>query len=166
MRKLHGEGLEAMPIPALVKELEVKGTLHVLRHGSKFYGNTFRLAYFKPAHGLAPDVIERYELNELTVTRQVACHPNDNSTVDIVLALNGIPLATIELKNPQTGQTWKNAIKQYQDDRNPAAPLFAFKTRSLVHFAADSQQIYMATQLQREKTYFLPCRQWGTTTSL
>lgn len=156
MRKLHGDGLEAMLIPALVKELEVKGSLHVLRHGFKFYGKTFRMAYFKPAHGLAPDVIELYGKNKLTVTRQVPCHPTDNSTVDMLLALNGLPLATIELKNPQTGQTWKNAIKQYQDDRNPAAPLFAFKTRSLVHFAADSQQVYMTTQLRREKTYFLP----------
>src|SRR5690606_10290010 len=55
-----------------------------------------------------------------------------------------------------TGQTWQHAIKQYREDRNPSAPLFGFKTRSLVHFAVDSQQVYMTTRLQKEKTYFLP----------
>jgi type I restriction enzyme R subunit len=154
MQKLHGAGLEAMLIQALVKELEVKGTLHVLRQGFKFYGKTFRLAYFKPAHGLAPDVIERYEKNDLTVTRQIPCHPNDTKTIDMVLAINGLPVATIELKNPQTGQNWSHAIKQYRQDRNPAAPLFGFKTRSLVHFAVDSEQVYMTTRLRKDKTFF------------
>lgn len=156
MQKLHGDGLHTMLVQTLVKELEIKGTLHVLRHGFKFYGKTFRLAYFKPAHGLAPDVLELYSKNQLTVTRQVPCHPKDHSTVDIVLSLNGLPIATIELKNPQTGQTWRNAIKQYREDRNPAAPLFIFKQRSLVHFAVDSEQVYMTTRLQRGKTHFLP----------
>ncbi len=156
MRTLHGKGLEAMLTKAVVKELGLKGTLHVLRHGFKFYGKTFRAAQFKPAHRLSPDVLEKYAANELTVTRQVPCHPNDGSTVDIVLAVNGLPIATIELKNPQTGQTWANAIHQYRHDRQPTAPLFAFKQRALVHFAADSEQVYMTTRLRKEKTYFLP----------
>ncbi len=156
MRALHGNSLESMIVKGLCQELEIKGTLHVLRHGFKFYGKTFRLAYFKPAHKLADDVLELYGQNELTVTRQIPCHPKDNSTVDIVLSLNGLPLVTIELKNPQTGQTWRNAIKQYRDDRQPSAPLFGFKTRSLVHFAADSEEIYMTTRLAKQKTFFLP----------
>ena len=71
MRALHGTGLEPMLITALIKELDLKGTLHILRHGFKFYGKTFRLAYFKPAHGLNYDVLELYSKNTLTVTRQV-----------------------------------------------------------------------------------------------
>lgn len=152
----HGSNLQPMLLDALVKELDIKGSLHVLRHGFKFYGKTFRLAYFKPAHALSPDVLALYGLNQLTVTRQVACHPGDHSTVDIVLSINGLPVATIELKNPGTHQTWRHAVKQYQADRDPRAPLFDFKKRALVHFAADPDEVWMTTRLAKEKTFFLP----------
>ena len=127
MAAQHGSNLQAMLNDALGKELGIKGSLHVLRHGFKFYGKLFRLAYFKPAHALSPDVLALYAQNQLTVTRQVPCHPGDHSTTDIVLAVNGLPVATIELKNPGTHQTWRHAIKQYQSDRDPRAPLFDFK---------------------------------------
>lgn len=156
METLHGAGLETMMLAALVKELDAKGSLHILRHGFKFYGKTFRLAYFKPAHGANFEVIELFGKNRLTVTRQVPCHPGDNSTVDLALAVNGIPVATIELKNPGTGQTWKSAVRQYKEDRDPRAPLFDFKKRALVHFAADPDEIHMTTRLAGEKTFFLP----------
>lgn len=78
-----------------------------------------------------------YQDNQLTVTRQVPCHPNDNSTIDILLSLNGIPVVTMELKNPASGQTWKNAVYQYKNDRDPHAPLFRFKQGALVHFVVD-----------------------------
>lgn len=156
MTGLHGDNLQPMLLDALVKELDIKGSLHVLRHGFRFYGKPFRLAYFKPAHGLSPDVLERYAHNLLTVTRQVPCHPGDHSTVDMVLAVNGLPVATIELKNPGTGQSWRHAVKQYQTDRDPRAPLFDFKKRALVHFAADPDEIRMSTRLARDKTVFLP----------
>jgi type I restriction enzyme R subunit len=156
MQELHGAGLEPLLITALAKELDLKGTLHILRHGFKFYGKTFRLANFKPAHGLSFDVLEAYGKNRLTVTRQVPCHPNDNSTVDMVLAVNGLPVATTELKNPATGQSWRSAVRQYKEDRDPRAPLFRFKARAVVHFAADTDEIHMTTRLDREKTHFLP----------
>src|SRR5207248_2672012 len=75
MRTLHGAGLETLLTDALVKELDLKGSLHVLRHGFKFFGRTFRIAYFKPAHGLNEEVLRLYAQNRLTVTRQVPCHP-------------------------------------------------------------------------------------------
>lgn len=156
MQRLHGAGLEALLMKTLVSELDTKGTLHLLRHGCKFYGKTFRLAYFKPAHQLSPDVIALYEKNRLTVTRQVPCNPNNNDTMDLVFAVNGLPVATCELKNPMTGQTWRHAVKQYQTDRDPRAPLFQFKKRALVHFAADPDEVYMTTQLKKEHTFFLP----------
>ncbi|MBF0178394.1 MAG: type I restriction endonuclease subunit R [Magnetococcales bacterium] len=156
MRALHGPGLESMLLTALVKELGIKGSLHVLRQGFKFYGKTFRLAYFKPAHGLNLEVQALYDQNRLTVTRQVPCHPDDHSTIDLVFAVNGLPVATCELKNPGTGQSWRNAIQQYKKDRNPRAPLFDFKKRALVHFAADPDEIHMATLLSGVTTFFLP----------
>jgi type I restriction enzyme R subunit len=156
MRGQHGDNLEPMLLSVLVKELASKGALHVLRHGFKFYGKTFRLAYFKPAHGLNAEVLAQYEENRLTVTRQVPCHPGDHSTMDLVLAVNGLPVATCELKNPGTGQNWRHAVKQYKEDRNPRAPLFAFKERALVHFAVDPDEVYMTTRLAGAKSFFLP----------
>ena len=156
MQSQHGEELQPMVIDALTKELAIKGTLHVLRHGFKFYGKTFRVASFKPAHGLNPDVQAQYETNLLTVTRQVPCHPGDTKTVDLVFALNGLPVATCELKNPWTGQNWRHAMKQYREDRNPHAPLFAFKQRALVHFAVDPDEVHITTRLAGNKTFFLP----------
>ncbi len=156
MQALHGAGLEALLLNTLVKELDTKGSLHVLRHGFKFYGRTFRLAYFKPAHGANYEVLELFTKNRLTVTRQVTCHPGDNRTLDMVLAVNGLPVATIELKNPGTGQNWRHAVRQYKEDRDPRAPLFEFKKRALVHFAADPDEVHMTTRLAGEKTHFLP----------
>lgn len=156
MEKLHGNELAGKLIDTLVKERDTKGTLHIIRHGFKFYGKTFKLAYFKPANGLVYETLELFKQNTLYVTRQIPCHPWDNNTVDMVLSLNGIPIATIELKNPVTGQTWRNAIAQYQNDRDPRAPLFQFKKGALVHFAIDPDEAYMATRLNGSKTFFLP----------
>ena len=156
MAGLHGESLEARIVETLAKELDLKGTLDVLRHGFKFYGKTFRLAYFKPAHGLNPEALAQFGRNELTVTRQVAYNPNTNETVDLVFALNGVPVATCELKNPMTGQTFKSAIRQYQQNRDPNAPIFRFQKRALVHFAADPDEVHMTTRLDGERTRFLP----------
>ena len=156
MKTLHAAGLEPLLLGTLVKELDAKGSLHVLRHGFKFYGKTFRLAYFKPAHGANWEVLEQFAKNRLTVTRQVPCHPKDNRTLDMVLAVNGLPVSTVELKNPGTGQSWRHAVRQYREDRDPRAPLFEFKKRALVHFAADSEEVHMSTRLAGEKTYFLP----------
>jgi type I restriction enzyme R subunit len=156
MHALHGTAIETMIIAALVKEMETKGTLHILRHGFKFYGKTFRMAYFKPAHSLNDEIIELYNKNRLTVTRQVLCHPGRHDTIDLLFSVNGLPVATCELKNPGTGQTWRHAVRQYQQDRDPRAPLFGFKTRALVHFAADPDEVHMTTHLRKEATHFLP----------
>lgn len=156
MEKLHGAELEPKLLDTLLKELDLKGTLHVLRHGFKFYGKNFRMAYFRPAHGLNPEVLSLYAENHLSVTRQVPCHPNDGSSIDLTFCLNGLPVATCELKNPGTHQTWRDAVHQYQTDRDPNAPLFRYQKRALVHFAADVDEVRMATKLARDKTFFLP----------
>jgi type I restriction enzyme, R subunit len=124
--------------------------------GSSSTGRRFGSHNFKPAHGLNYDVLELYNKNSLTLTRQIPCHANDGCTVDMLFAVNGVPVATCELKNPGTGQTWWHAVKQYKEDRDPRAPLFQFKARALVHFAADPDEVQMTTRLEREKTNFLP----------
>jgi type I restriction enzyme R subunit len=159
MEKQHGAELGDKLIKILCQELDVKGLLFVLRKGFKFYGKTFYVAYFKPAHGLNWEMLELYKKNTLTITRQVPCNPRNNDTVDMLLSLNGLPLATCELKNPNTGQNWQHAVRQYREDRHPEFPLFQFKKRALVHFAADPEQIYMTTRLEKEDTVFLPFNQ-------
>lgn len=156
MQALHGAGLENLLLNTLVKELDLKGTLHILRHGFKFYGKTFRLAYFKPAHGLNDEVLSLYGKNRATVTRQVPCHPGKHDTVDLLFAVNGLPVATCELKNPGTGQSWRRAREQYKNDRDPRSPLFQFKARAVVHFAADPDEVHMTTRLRGTGTHFLP----------
>jgi len=156
MYKLQGKDMNTEIIIALCKELDTNGTLDVLRHGFKYRGKRFQMAYFKPAHNLSDDVIKLYNKNVLTITRQIMCHPKDTSEMDITLALNGLPVATIELKNPATHKTYKHAIHQYRNDRDFRAPLFSFKKRALVHFAADPEEVYMTTELKGDKTYFLP----------
>ncbi|MDE2686430.1 MAG: type I restriction endonuclease [Chloroflexota bacterium] len=153
---LHGTNLERLIVEGLARELDTKGTLDVLRHGFRFSGKTIRIAWFKPAHGLNPDTLALYERNRLTVSRQVRCHPGKNDSVDMLFALNGLPVATCELKNPMTGQNWNNAVRQYKRTRDPNSPLFRFKRRALVHFAADTDEIHMATKLVGEATRFLP----------
>jgi len=151
-----GDGMEAMIVERLGRELDTKGTLKVFRRGFRFYGKTFRVASFRPANDLNREMVELFERNELSVTRQVLCHPGRRETVDMVFALNGVPVATCELKNPLTGTTWRDAVSQYKRDRNPDAPLFRFSQRALVHFAADPDEIHMATRLAGDKTTFLP----------
>ena len=143
-------------VERLVRELDTKGTLKVLRKGFRFRGKTFSVASFRPANDLNREMVELFERNELSVTRQVLCHPGKRETVDMVFALNGVPVATCELKNPMTRTTWRDAVTQYQRDRNPDAPLFQFSKRALVHFAADPDEIHMTTHLKGERTQFLP----------
>ena len=156
MEKQHGSELSTKLIETLVKEREIKGSLHIVRHGFKFYGKTFKLAFFKPAHGLVKETLELFNKNKLHVTRQIPCHPTNTSTIDMVMSLNGIPIATAELKNPSTGQTWKNAVAQYKSDRDYKAPLFIFKKGAPVHFAIDPDEVHMTTKLNGDKTFFLP----------
>ena len=156
--KLHKENTKEILLDDLCRALnsDYEGCLKVLRHGFKCFGKTFKAAYFAPANKLNPETQRLYSSNKLTITRQLKySHKNENS-IDIVLNLNGLPLITMELKNPMTGQTWRNAIYQYKHDRDPREILFQFKKRTLVHFAVDTDEVYMATQLNGSKTYFLP----------
>jgi len=140
----------------LAKEIEQRGTVDVLRHGVVYAGHEkaeIRLAYFRPASGLNPDLAAKYSANRLTVTRQLPYQSDSNKTLDLCLFVNGIPVATAELKTHLTGQTSDDAIKQYRKDRDPRNPLLR---RAIVHFAVDTERAFMTTQLEGANTRFLP----------
>jgi type I restriction enzyme, R subunit len=154
---LHGDNTAAQVLSDLCKWLDTYGALHTLRHGFKCYGRTLRLAYFKAAHGLNPDLEARYAANHVGVTRQLHYSGRDPAlSLDLVLSVNGLPVATLELKTPLTGQTAEDAKAQYRRDRDPREPLFAFKRRALVHFAVDTEEVWMTTRLVGAATHFLP----------
>ena len=138
----------------LAKQIDERGTVDVLRHGVNDHGIEVRLAFFKPAHGLTPELTERYLANRLTVTRQLPYDAAAAKTLDLCLFVNGIPVATAELKNPLTHQTVEHAKHQYRTDRDPANVTLG--RRALVHFAVDPESVEMTTRLAGEKTGFLP----------
>jgi type I restriction enzyme R subunit len=138
----------------LASQIDERGTIDVLRRGVRDQSTEFRLAYFQPAHGLTPALVERYQSNRLTVTRQLPYEPGSNRTVDLCLFVNGIPVATAELKNLLTGQSLDHAIRQYREDRDPGN--LSLGRRALVHFAVDPNLVSMTTRLAGEATVFLP----------
>ena len=155
LQKQHGAGLHAGLLDALVKTLASHGTLHVLRHGFKFYGKKIEGAWFRPSHNLNPDVLAKYDANRLTVVRQLKFIPDHDDSVDLALFVNGIPVATLELKNPITGQNAKDAVEQYKR-RDHHQLIFQFKKRALVHFAVDPNLAFMTTRIAGDETRFLP----------
>ena len=107
----------------------------MLRHGVKDLGVEIRLAYFKPAHGLTRSSSRATKRTGSSLVRQLAFAADETKTIDLALLLNGIPVATAELKNPLTGQNVEHAITQYRRDRDPANVTLA--RRAVVHFAVD-----------------------------
>ncbi|MDE0390713.1 MAG: DEAD/DEAH box helicase family protein [Rhodospirillales bacterium] len=164
LETLVGPKTAATVLDSLSKELDLKGTLHVLRHGFKCYGKTLRMAWFRPNTRMNPEAAENYAANRLTVTRQVAFASvmkkadgkNRRCVIDVTLAVNGIPVVTAELKNPLTGQRAVDAMRQYEDERDGRDLLFAFKQRALVHFSVDPDEVWMTTRLRGRETAFLP----------
>lgn len=156
LEALHGEQTGARVLEALCKWLDTHGALATLRHGFKCFGKTLRIAYFRPAHGLNPELEARYQSNRVGLTRQLHFSPRSEQSLDVVLSVNGLPVVTLELKNPLTGQTVQHAIKQYRQDRDPREPIFVFAKRTLVHFAVDTEEAHMTTRLAGSSTHFLP----------
>lgn len=153
---IHGADADNRVIQRLYKELDLRGSLDVLRNGFVDYGVRFQMAFFQPASGLNPDAVDLYNKNNLKVYRQIYYSTKNKNSVDVLLSLNGIPVATLELKNQFTGQNVGNALKQYSTTRDNREILFAFKKRCLVHFAVDQDEVFMTTKLDGSKTYWLP----------
>ena len=141
----------------LASQLDGRGTVDVLRRGVVDRNVKLQLAFFRPAHGLTRELVERYGANVLSVTRQLRYEPSSNRAIDLGLFVNGVPVATAELKNPLTGQNVEHAIAQYRKRRDP-------KNRTLgrvgmVHFAVDPNSVAMTTHLAGDRTGFLPFNQ-------
>jgi len=156
LEALHGAKTGEQVLTDLCKWMDANGSLATLRHGFKCYGRTLRVAFFKAAHELNPELEARYAANQLGITRQLRFSPRSEKSLDVTLSLNGIPIATVELKNPLTGQRVEHARRQYKQDRDPREPIFEFKRRTLVHFAADTESVLMTTRLAGTATHFLP----------
>jgi type I restriction enzyme R subunit len=157
------------------KEMRTFGTLGVLRHDLRDRGTRFSLCQFKPEHDLNPDTLARYQKNRLRVVPELvysswATEDHLAATgakakawrIDLVLFVNGLPVVTMELKS-EFKQAVHNAIKQYQTTRLPIdpatkkpEPLLTFKRGALVHFAVSQYEVFMATRLAGNDTFFLP----------
>ncbi len=138
----------------LSNEITKRGVTDVLRKGYKFNGSTFDLYYPLPSE-LNPSAKVAYGHNIFGVIRQVMYSKVNTNEIDFVVFINGLPLATFELKNNYTGQTYENAIAQYRTDRDPKELLLQ-KKRCAVHFAVDDCQVWMCTALAGKDSWFLP----------
>jgi type I restriction enzyme R subunit len=163
LQKAHGAAAEAVLLDRVRKSLDDRGTLDVLRHGFETIGVKSRiaLAQFKPASGMNPAIVARYGANRLRVVRQVRYSLHNENSIDLVLFLNGIPVATVELKTDFT-QSVGDAVDQYRFDRHPspkgqgAETLLSFPSGALVHFAVSNFEVMMTTRLAGPATRFLP----------
>jgi type I restriction enzyme R subunit len=161
--KNHGPQVGDVLLARLREQLNTRGTLDVLRHGIEIIGLRSKLAVaqFKPALAMNPEILTRYAANRLRVIRQVRYSLHNENCIDLVLFLNGLPVATVELKTDFT-QSVGDAVDQYKYDRlprtkgNPAEPLLAFPSGALVHFAVSNSEVQMTTKLAGPATRFLP----------
>jgi type I restriction enzyme R subunit len=163
LTKNHGAQAGETLLARLRDQLDQRGTLDVLRHGIELLGlkSPLKLAEFKPALAINPDILARYAANRLRVVRQLRYSLHNENSIDLGLFLNGLPVATAELKTDFT-QSINDAIDQYRFDRNPkpkgqaAEPLLSFPNGALVHFAVSNSEVHMVTRLAGPATAFLP----------
>ncbi|MCB1934373.1 MAG: type I restriction endonuclease subunit R [Nitrosomonas sp.] len=164
LQKNHGIQAADVLLERLRDSLNQRGTLNVLRHGIEMIGlrQPLKLAQFKPALAMNPDILTRYAANRLRVVRQLRYSLHNENAIDLVLFLNGLPVATVELKSDFT-QSVDDAVDQYRFDRLPrskgqsaAEPLLSFPNGALVHFAVSNSEVRMTTKLEGPHTTFLP----------
>ncbi|MED3575868.1 type I restriction endonuclease subunit R [Cytobacillus praedii] len=156
LQKVYKEHYKTKIVERLTRELDKRGMIDCIRHGIKDYGVNLKLVYNQPVSTMNQTLIDLYNQNIFTVSRQVFYSNQNNNSIDMLVSLNGLPIAVLELKNPLTSQTVDDAKKQFMTDRDPKELLFQFKKRAIVYFAVDPDEIYMATQINKEKTFFLP----------
>lgn len=166
LTKNHGAQAGETLLTRLRDQLDQRGTLDVLRHGIELLGlkAPLILAQFKPALAINQDILARYAANRLRVVRQLHYSLHNENSIDLGLFLNGLPVATVELKTDFT-QSIDDAVDQYRFDRNPkpkgqtAEPLLSFPNGALVHFAVSNSEVQMVTKLAGPATVFLPFNQ-------
>ena len=157
--KMYGEKAEEKLYRRFQDSVDTQGLLYVLRHGFKDRGISLKVCAFRPNSTLSDKVMADYDANILTETRQFRYSTENENSIDIVLSLNGIPVVALELKDQLTGQSVANAMRQWEEDRNPKELCFHRDTRFLVYFAVDLYEVKMTTELKGKDTYFLPFNQ-------
>ncbi|MFH0134495.1 type I restriction endonuclease subunit R [Variovorax sp. VaC1] len=164
LSRTHGSALPQVLAERVRKSMSERGTLDVLRRGVEMLGlrEPLELAQFKPALAINPNIQAKYAANRLRVVQQVCHSPNNpKDELDLVLFLNGIAVATVELKSNFT-QNVQDAVDQYRFDRYPQPkggvlePLLGFPGGALVHFAVSQSEVMMTTRLAGPATTFLP----------
>lgn len=155
LSQIYGKKVDEAICQHVAKQMDRNGSLHVLRKEIKDRGAKFRVCQFKPELYNAESQ-RKYDANILRVVRQLYYSEQNQNSIDLVLFLNGIPFATIELKTDFT-QAVEVAKSQYRTDRLPKGePLLTFKKRALVHLAVSGSEVWMTTKLDGAKTFFLP----------
>ena len=155
LQSIHGSNFRSKVLYRLNNQIKTLGIIEVLRKGITDNNIKLKLFFDKPVSSLNEKDLTLYNQNIFSVTRQVHCSTQNENSLDLVVFINGLPIITFELKNELTKQTVKDAIKQYKTNRDPKEELFRLG-RCMVHFAVDSEQIWMATHLRGDNTYFLP----------
>ncbi|MBO1022842.1 type I restriction endonuclease subunit R [Methylobacterium sp. SD274] len=163
LSRSQGVGAAAALLDRVRKQIDDRGALDVIRHGVDMLGvkGRIELAQFRPAFGTNPVIIAAYQANRLRVVRQLRYSSANENSIDVALFLNGVPVATLELKTDFT-QSITDAIDQYRFDRLPQAkgqarePLLSFPGGALVHFAVSNSEVHMTTKLAGPATRFLP----------
>ena len=150
---------EDMLYKRLTESINQFGLIYTLRHGIDDRGIKLQIVYFMPSSSLNQDLIDKYNKNIMTETRQFAYSCENHNTIDMVLSVNGIPVVALELKNQLKGQTFENAELQWKHDRDQRELVFNFDKRILVYFAVDTYNVTMTTKLDGENTRFLPFNQ-------
>lgn len=155
----YGDKAESRLYQVFQENVVRYGLIYVLRNGIDDLGIKLKLCYFRPASELNEELMLKYKQNILQETRQFAYSTQNRNTIDMVLSLNGIPVVALELKNQLTGQNIEDSRDQWKNDRDPAELLFHFNTRILAYFGVDLYEAIMATELKKDKTYFMPFNQ-------
>lgn len=155
LEETYGDTLESRLLRRIDGQISEHGVIHLLRKGVDEGPVHFDLMFFRPASGLNPDIEKLFRANIFSVMRQVKFSQTTEQSVDVVIFVNGIPVFTAELKNELTGQNVEHAKRQYMTDRDPREKLFSFK-RCAAHFAVDTNEVYVTTELKEERTFFLP----------
>lgn len=131
------------------------GVVEVLRRGVKHLDKTIDLFYRMPSSKNNAGDLIKFNANLFSVTQELKYSLENENRLDLVIFVNGLPVITCELKNPLSGQTVHNGIRQYCSDRDPKEKLFSF-ARCMVHFAADTEQVFMCTELKKKDSSFIP----------
>ena len=164
LRKQYGERFESTVINKINEEITKlgknsktpkRGLIDVLKNGVEFENRIkLKLMYNKPATSFNEKLNANYAKNIFSVMEEV--YHKEGERIDLVLFLNGLAIISFELKSNTSGQSVKDAIRQYKLERDCKTRLFSFKSGCLVNFAMDLKEVYMTTKLDGKSTYFLP----------